>query len=152
MQRWGKKELTLHVPCFTMKIFRSGNCRKRKIQTLVLILVIVVVYFLLQFFTLSKLGHFQGGKKVHLEDDGVNDAVPASRSGDSVEWNVKQPMIITAPRGVHPSDAFRYAEDMQGLFKCLESEVLKLEHDEKIMYLFAKSPLLLKTAMASHVQ
>ena len=115
-----------------MQCLKSGRCRKRKIQTLGLILVIVIVYFLLQFFTLSKLGHFQGGKiKLRFGDAEVGDdkaaATASNMGGDSAEWKInQQPMIITAPRGVHPSDALHYAEDSTGLFKCLKSEVLIL--------------------------
>lgn len=113
-----------------MQYLRSGKCRKRKIQTLVLILVIVVLYFILQFFSLSKLGLAQGTiKKLHFQDVvGVNDVVDFEMGDDSagLKFN-QQPVVISVPRGVHPSDAARYAEDSSGIFTCLDSEVLILD-------------------------
>lgn len=123
-----------------MHSIKSGKCRKRKVQTLALLVIIAILYFLLQFFSISRLGSYQtsrngrtgqdwdlGGQDEQVTvaadtDNGVVAVVPEKKS-DQVLKNPDHLPPVPNPRGVHPSHATKYAEDKAGMFRCLDSEI-----------------------------
>ncbi|KAK7502961.1 hypothetical protein BaRGS_00005910 [Batillaria attramentaria] len=123
-----------------MHCVKSKKCRKRKVQTLALLAVIVILYFLLQFFSVSRLSTYRNKnvQVMHAEsaediDRGSPDQDRGSPDKDrgsldlSKKYSdevVQHPAHIpSAPRGVHPSNVARYSEDSDGMFTCMESKL-----------------------------
>lgn len=112
-----------------MKGIFYAKCRKKKCQTLFLISSIVIVYFLLQFFSLSKLGSVQTLKKSHDEQsEHVFDAVIEDRHNAAIELDFdldqesNEALKDRPPRGVLPVNVDQYSSDSDGMFKCLGSK------------------------------
>ncbi|KAL8572857.1 hypothetical protein ACOMHN_011106 [Nucella lapillus] len=114
----------------------SKLCGRKKIQTLGIFLLIVVIYYFLQFFSLSRLksDSQSWGKRLHFQqtanvlqvnDDGAEESEMARKAQiqNSNLGRGHQDQQETLPRGVHPSDASQYVKDSSGLFKCLQSQV-----------------------------
>lgn len=92
---------------------KPGRSRWRKGRTLALLLVFVALYFILQFFYLSKLNSFSRRSLRYPREVEIN-------------YQVNHTLLEKVngiPRGVHPSYASLYSTDKNGLFKCLKSEV-----------------------------
>ncbi|XP_076456773.1 uncharacterized protein LOC143291067 [Babylonia areolata] len=114
-----------------MQFLTTRNCRRRKIQTLGVIVLITIIYFLLQFFSLSRLGganksektsNFQGanmGRDEMINDDETKDEKDGKHQNSNSAVGRHEQQDI--PRGVHLSQAAQYAK--VGLFKCLKSEL-----------------------------
>lgn len=126
-----------------MDCLRSGRCRKRKVQTLGLLAVIAVLYFLLQFFTIARLNTFQGRKGSDGSHGSQSDNIPVIVQDAQKMADLPEALIVTVhdspkalmvdkveqlsraipvPRGVHPSAAGQYLEDLIGMFQCLQSK------------------------------